>query len=121
MHQDEHPLEAVARTVPETSSRVRAVGEYGHRGSARRLPPTPSPGHVTRRNPPPVSSLWVMWASDAIVVALRQFPHRIYQYGFALKTNARQFRHRDVTIHDFDAIGEAAVGLKQIGIILVAA
>src|ERR687885_3054874 len=51
----------------------------------------------------------------------RQRAHDANQVRFALETNAGQLRHRDVAMLNLDAVGEAAVGLKEVGVALVAA
>ena len=51
---------------------------------------------------------------------LRQLAHHTNQIGLALKANARQFRHNDVSILHAYSIGKASVGLKQVGIAFIA-
>ena len=51
----------------------------------------------------------------------RQFAHHPDQIRLALKADAGQLGHHDIAILDAHAIGEASVGLEEIGIAFVAA
>src|SRR5258708_33120211 len=50
----------------------------------------------------------------------RQRFHLRVKIGFSLEADARQIRHGDVTVLDANAIREAAIGLEQVGIALIA-
>src|SRR5260221_12652445 len=50
----------------------------------------------------------------------RQRLHLRVKIGFSLEADARQIRHGDVTVLDANAIREAAIGLEQVGIALIA-
>src|SRR3982750_4917230 len=52
---------------------------------------------------------------------LRQRLHFLVEIRFPLEADARQVGHGDVAVLDADAVGEAAIGLEQIGVALVAA
>jgi hypothetical protein len=43
------------------------------------------------------------------------------EVGFSLEADARQIRHRDVTVLDFHAVRKSTIGLEQVRITLVAA
>src|SRR6202011_5783709 len=51
----------------------------------------------------------------------RQRLHLRVQVGFSLEADARQIRHRDMAVLDANAVRETTIGLKQIGIALIAA
>src|ERR1022692_3278927 len=55
------------------------------------------------------------------ITSRRQRLHLRIEIGFALKTDTRQIRHGDVAVLDPDAVREAAIGLEQVWIALIAA
>src|SRR4051794_4451695 len=55
------------------------------------------------------------------LASFRQFAHNLDQIGLALEADAGQVGQRHVAVLDLDAIGEAAEGLEQVGVALVAA
>ena len=52
---------------------------------------------------------------------LREIAHDLDEVALALEADAWQVRHHDVAILDTNAVGEAAIGLEQVRIALVAA
>src|SRR3954462_3834784 len=52
--------------------------------------------------------------------SLSQFAHDFDQVGFALEADAGQLGHDDVPVLDTHAVREAAVGLEQVRVALVA-
>src|SRR5208283_1339128 len=53
--------------------------------------------------------------------SFRQVTHDLDQVGLPLEADARQLRHGDTAVLDAYAIREAAIGLEEIGVALVAA
>src|SRR3954469_14046115 len=51
---------------------------------------------------------------------LRQLAHHLNQVGLAFEADAGKLRHRDEAVLDTHAVGEAAVGLEQVRVALVA-
>src|SRR5262245_55448624 len=56
-----------------------------------------------------------------LIRLLRQRLHLRIEIRLPLEADTRQIGHGDVAVLDADAIGEAAIGLEQVGIALVAA
>ena len=52
---------------------------------------------------------------------MTQFAHDADQVGFAFEADAGEVGHHDVAVVDADLVGEAAIGLEQVGVALVAA
>src|SRR5262249_1581505 len=96
-------------------ARDRAVSHTWTRRCARH-------SGVVRRTEPGISkSRFASSRRPGMTASRRQGLHFPVAIRLALQADARQFRHDDVAGLHADAVGEAAIGLEQIRIALIAA